>query len=71
MPSKLDSILDALTSVESRLIPVFIHNPTSQKIAALAFVGEQYAIGLFKSLQVATPASTSAQTAVEPSTRIG
>lgn len=62
-PSKLNTILDALTSVESQLIPIFIHNPTSQKVAAIAFVGEQYAIALFKSLQASQPAPAPAPAA--------
>lgn len=73
MPSsKLETILDTLTTAESRLIPVFIHNPNTQRIAALAFVGEQFAIGLFKQLApgggVSTPAPAAAP---DPSTRIG
>jgi hypothetical protein len=50
MSQKLDSILEALTNVESQLVPVFIHNPNSQRIAAIAFVGQQVAFSLFQKL---------------------
>ena len=56
---KLQEILDAVTATESKLIPIFVHNPQSQSLVSVALVAEQVLFGLIKSLHApAEPAKT-------------
>ncbi len=59
---KLKAIFDAITATEEKLLPVFVSNPASQEIAAVAFVAEQTLFSLIEKIH-AMPATSAPATA--------
>ena len=49
--TKFQQILQALVSAEESIVPLFIHNPASQKIAAVVIATESAVPGLISEIQ--------------------
>jgi predicted regulator of amino acid metabolism with ACT domain len=47
---KLTQILDAISKASTSAVALFVHNPQSQEIAAVAVIAEQTLFGLIEQL---------------------
>lgn len=63
--NRLTQIFQAILQTEENIIPLFVHNPVSQKIAGVIVAGESVIMGLVASLhkKPETPAETTEQPA--------
>lgn len=57
MNDVLNTLLQSISQSEQQLIPVFIHNPNSQRIAGVVYLGEQIVFGLLSQLHPSVAAA--------------